>query len=88
MPGSGRNQPCPCGSARKTKHCCGQRRGPSEDQLARALTTKLLTYATGGAPERDDRSKLDAIVGRVRAKNYGFRSLIHEIVESELFRMK
>ena len=34
MPGPGRNQPCPCGSGRKTKHCCGQHRGPSEEQLA------------------------------------------------------
>ena len=36
MPGPGRNQPCPCGSGRKTKHCCGEQRGPSEEQLARA----------------------------------------------------
>ncbi len=36
MPGPGRNQPCGCGSGRKTKHCCGQQRGPSADQLARA----------------------------------------------------
>ncbi len=32
----GRNEPCPCGSGRKVKRCCGQHRGPSEDQLARA----------------------------------------------------
>ncbi len=37
MPRPGRNQPCPCGSGRKVKRCCGQRRGPSEEQLARAL---------------------------------------------------
>ncbi len=36
MPGPGRNEPCPCGSGRKTKRCCGEQRGPSEDQLARA----------------------------------------------------
>jgi SEC-C motif len=36
MPGPGRNEPCPCGSGRKVKRCCGERRGPSEDQLARA----------------------------------------------------
>jgi hypothetical protein len=39
--GSGRNQPRPCGSARKAKHCCGQRRGLSEDQLARAHVAQL-----------------------------------------------
>jgi hypothetical protein len=37
MPRPGRNQPCPCGSGRKGKRCCGQRRGPAEEQLARAL---------------------------------------------------
>jgi hypothetical protein len=33
----GRNDPCPCGSGRKAKRCCGVQRGPSEGQLARAL---------------------------------------------------
>jgi len=41
VPGPGRNQPCPCGSGRKTKHCCGERRGPSDEQLARAHVAQL-----------------------------------------------
>ena len=41
MPRPGRNQPCPCGSHRKTKHCCGEHRGPSEEQLARAHVAQL-----------------------------------------------
>jgi hypothetical protein len=41
MPKPGRNDPCPCGSGRKTKHCCGQTRGPSDDQLARAHLAAL-----------------------------------------------
>ena len=41
MPGSGRNQPCACGSGRKTKRCCGEHRGPSEEQLARAHVAQL-----------------------------------------------
>ena len=36
MPGPGRNQPCQCGSGRKTKHCCGERRGPSGATRPRA----------------------------------------------------
>lgn len=32
----GRNQPCPCGSGRKTKRCCGIQRGPAESDLAKA----------------------------------------------------
>jgi SEC-C motif len=31
-----RNDPCPCGSGRKVKRCCGIERGPSEESLARA----------------------------------------------------
>lgn len=59
-----------------------------KDQLARSLTTKLLTYATGGAPTKADRPAIEAIVARVRDKNYGFRSLIHEVVQSSLFQNK
>jgi hypothetical protein len=33
----GRNEPCPCGSGRKAKRCCGVPRGPDDDQLARAF---------------------------------------------------
>ena len=41
VPGPGRNQPCPCGSGRKTKRCCGEHRGPSEEHLARAHVAQL-----------------------------------------------
>jgi SEC-C motif len=55
VPGPGRNQPCPCGSGRKTKRCCGQTRGPSEDQLARAHVAQLAREAVpdlAGLPDR------------------------------------
>lgn len=45
MPKPGRNQPCPCGSGHKTKHCCGQRRGPSDDQLDRAFVAQHSRWA-------------------------------------------
>lgn len=45
MPTAGRNEPCPCGSGRKVKRCCGQQRGPSEDQLARAHVAILAREA-------------------------------------------
>jgi hypothetical protein len=41
VPRPGRNQPCRCGSGRKTKHCCGEQRGPSDEQLARAHIAQL-----------------------------------------------
>jgi SEC-C motif len=46
VPGPGRNQPCPCGSGRKTSRCCGEQRGPSEDQLVRARLAGLAQIAT------------------------------------------
>src|SRR5438270_156706 len=50
----------------------------NKDQLARALTEKLLSYATGAAPTTADRAELEAIVRNIAGKNYGFRSLGHE----------
>ena len=59
-----------------------------KDQLARALTVKLLTYATGGTPTAADQTQVEAIVGKAREQGYGFRTLVHEIVQSDLFRKK
>ena len=58
------------------------------DGLARALTEKLLTYATGAAPLRSDAEEVDAIVASIRTRNYGLRSLVHAIAQSRLFRSK
>ncbi len=59
-----------------------------KDQLARNLTEKLLAYGTGAAPTLADRPQIEIIVNRLRDKNYGFKSLIHEIVQSALFQSK
>ncbi|HLW68405.1 MAG TPA: DUF1592 domain-containing protein [Gemmataceae bacterium] len=59
-----------------------------KDQLARALTEKLLTYATGAVPTAADREEIETIVRKVRDKGYGFRTLVHQVVESGLFRNK
>lgn len=59
-----------------------------KDQLARALAAKLLTYATGAAPEATDQAAIEAIVHKAREKHYGFRTMVHEIVQSKLFQTK
>jgi hypothetical protein len=59
-----------------------------KDQLCRNLTEKLLAYATGTAPAPLDRPQVEAIVARVTAQGHGFRSLIHEVVQSTLFQTK
>jgi hypothetical protein len=58
------------------------------DQFAAALTKKLLTYATGGPPTSADEVEIESIVARARAKKYGLRSLVHEVVQSSLFHNK
>ena len=58
------------------------------DGLARALASKLLTYATGAPVQFADRADVDALVAEIRGKNYGLRSLVHAIVESRPFLNK
>lgn len=59
-----------------------------KDQLARNLTQKLIVYATGADIQFADREVVEQIVARVRANNYGLRSLVHEITQSRVFLNK
>ncbi len=59
-----------------------------KDQIARALTTKLMTYATGAATQLADQPEIDAIVRSIRGRDYGLRTLVHEIVQSKMFQNK
>jgi hypothetical protein len=54
VPGPGRNDPCPCGSGRKTKRCCGQQRGPGEGDLARAFLASHARESAGRLRWLDD----------------------------------
>lgn len=56
MPNPGRNDPCACGSARKVKRCCGQQRGPNEEQLARAHVAQLARQAAPDLTGLSDRA--------------------------------
>jgi hypothetical protein len=58
------------------------------ETFARALTVKLLTYGTGGLIAPADQREVTAIVEKARAKQWGFRSLLHEIIQSRLFLEK
>ena len=59
-----------------------------KDQIARALTKRLVTYATGATVQTADQPHIEAIVRNIREHDYGLRTLVHEIVQSELFRHK
>ena len=54
--------------------------------ITTGLTKKLATYALGRRLGFSDRPKIEQIVSDVEQKNSGFRSLIHAIVQSEMFR--
>jgi hypothetical protein len=59
-----------------------------KDQLARNIARKLLIYATGADIQFADREVVEQLVVRCRARNYGCRSLIHEVVQSRVFLNK
>lgn len=59
-----------------------------QDQLARALARKLVEYATGAAPTIIDQTHIERMVHKVREQDYGLRSLVHEVVQSDLFLLK
>ncbi len=54
--------------------------------FARMLTEKLLAYGCGRRMEPLDRPQVEAIVARVREAGYPLRTLIEEVVVSDLFR--
>lgn len=58
------------------------------DQLTRNLAEKLVVYATGAGLDFADRATVEQIVRDAKAKNHGFRSLIHAVVQSPAFLNK
>lgn len=55
----GRNEPCPCGSGRKAKRCCGVEGGPSDESLARAFLAHASRGAAGKLRQLSDAELLD-----------------------------
>jgi hypothetical protein len=58
------------------------------EQLARNLVQELIIYATGAPVGFADRPVVADILARSKVDDYGVRTLIHEIVQSELFQCK
>lgn len=50
----GRNEPCPCGSGRKAKRCCGIPRGPAEAELAKSFVFSQARMAIVVDPPDED----------------------------------
>ncbi|MBL9153290.1 MAG: DUF1592 domain-containing protein [Verrucomicrobiales bacterium] len=56
--------------------------------LARSLVRKLATFATGVSVEAGDELVVDAILKKAESSDFGVRTLIHEVVQSDLFTHK
>jgi mono/diheme cytochrome c family protein len=59
-----------------------------KDQLARNLIQKLIVFSTGADIQFADREVVEQMVAKSRERNYGFRSLVHAVVESRVFLNK
>ena len=59
-----------------------------EVPVARNLAKQLVVFATGAPVRFSDRAALEKILQRAATKQYGVRTLVHELVQSELFQTK
>jgi mono/diheme cytochrome c family protein len=59
-----------------------------EETVARNLAGQLATYATGAPIGFIDRKSIAEILERTRDSGYGVRSIVHGIVQSDLFLFK
>lgn len=57
-------------------------------RLAHNVAEKLVTYGTGAPVGFSDRYQVSEFVKQTADGNYGFRSLVHAVVESPIFRTK
>jgi hypothetical protein len=56
--------------------------------VARNLVKQLTIYATGAPVRFSDRAEVSKLLVRASASHYGVRTLVHEVVQSELFLRK
>lgn len=59
-----------------------------ERQIARNAASQLITYSTGAPVSFGDRQALETILDGAEKDRYGLRTLIHQIVQSDLFTHK
>jgi len=60
----------------------------NQEQVARNLLQQLIVYSTGSPIQFSDRPVVAKILERTKADGYPVRSLVHEIVQSDLFLNK
>lgn len=58
------------------------------DQIARTIAANLIVYATGAPISFADRAEIERIIQQTRSSEHGFRSLIHAVVQSPIFKLR
>jgi hypothetical protein len=56
--------------------------------IALNLVKQLAVYATGAPVRFSDREQIEDILRRTKARQHGLRTIVHELVQSDLFQMK
>ena len=59
-----------------------------ERAIARNLVHQFVVYATGAPVAFGDRAAVETILDQCEDNDYGVRSLIHALIQSELFLHK
>jgi len=59
-----------------------------ERQIARNFVSQLVVYSTGAPVRFGDRPRVEAILDQCKERHYEVTSLIHALVQSDLFRSK
>ncbi len=57
-----------------------------DQQIARNLISLLVVYSTGGEIEFVDHDEIDSMLEQSIRTNFGFKDMIHAVVQSHLFR--
>jgi hypothetical protein len=58
------------------------------EKLAKNVAEKLIIIATGSLPTYTDRDEIDEILSASSRDDYGLRSILHAVVNSDIFRSK
>jgi mono/diheme cytochrome c family protein len=59
-----------------------------ERQLAKNMVEQFIAYATGTPVGFGDRPEVERILNAARSDHYGLRTIVHEVIQSDLFTHK
>jgi hypothetical protein len=60
----------------------------NQEQIAHCVVEKLATYLTGAPLQFADRKTVESILHQAKPEQYGLRTLLHAVVQSDLFTRK